>query len=249
MDDDLPSLACGPVRSAFRAWSDASTAPRHRPSDFFVPPGRDRATLGGVRGDSRRDLYSKALALCGLGVLAGTGALVDYWPVGVRFPATASPVVATSVTAESAAASLGDPLVILAGLLDTPGPRTGLQDSAFVIAAPSLSSIDYESLPVVAVGYDVGTAIEVQSLPEPALVYVRNEVPVLPGASVHLWAPRSAEFDGAFPQAAADSSRGFITGAFRKTGTSIVRTGVKTGASVAGAVRVVGSMMRRALPD
>src|SRR5690606_234841 len=39
-----------------------------------------------VRGDSRRDLYAKTLALCGLGLLAGTGALVDYWPVGMKLP-------------------------------------------------------------------------------------------------------------------------------------------------------------------
>ena len=43
-----------------------------------------------MRGDSIRDLYAKTLALLGLGVLAGTGALVDYWPSGVRLPAVES---------------------------------------------------------------------------------------------------------------------------------------------------------------
>jgi hypothetical protein len=35
-----------------------------------------------VRGDSLRDFYAKTLAVLGLGVLAGAGAIVDYWPVG-----------------------------------------------------------------------------------------------------------------------------------------------------------------------
>lgn len=203
-----------------------------------------------MRGDSRRDLYSKTLALCGLGVLAGAGALVDYWPVGVRFYVPASPGLTSSVVAASTATS-DDPLLMLAGLLDPADeiPTTNQSDRMHVAAPPLLASADYASLPVVTVGYDVGTAVDVQSLPEPAFVHVRNDLPVWPGASVHLRAPRSVEFDGAFQQAAADSNGGFITGAFRKTGTSIVRTGVWTGSSVVGAVRVVGSMVRRALPD
>jgi hypothetical protein len=43
-----------------------------------------------VRGDSLRDLYAKALALLGLGLLGAAGALVDYWPVPSALPAVAS---------------------------------------------------------------------------------------------------------------------------------------------------------------
>ena len=43
-----------------------------------------------MRGDSLRDLYAKVLALCGLGLLAGAGALVDYWPVQADLPRVAS---------------------------------------------------------------------------------------------------------------------------------------------------------------
>jgi hypothetical protein len=39
-----------------------------------------------MRGDSVRDLYAKALALIGLAVLAGAGALMDYWPVQGSLP-------------------------------------------------------------------------------------------------------------------------------------------------------------------
>ena len=40
-----------------------------------------------MRGDSLRDLYAKTLAVLGLGLLAGAGAIVDYWPVNGRLPA------------------------------------------------------------------------------------------------------------------------------------------------------------------
>jgi hypothetical protein len=40
-----------------------------------------------VRGDSLRDLYAKTLAVVGLGLLAGAGAIVDYWPVSEPWPA------------------------------------------------------------------------------------------------------------------------------------------------------------------
>ena len=43
-----------------------------------------------MRGDSLRDLYAKALALLGLGLLGAAGALVDYWPVPSALPAVAS---------------------------------------------------------------------------------------------------------------------------------------------------------------
>jgi hypothetical protein len=248
MDDDLPIVEhAGLARPASaRAVGRPRSRPPDRPSNFSYPQARDRATLRSVRGDSRRDLYSKTLALCGLGVLAGAGALVDYWPVGVRFYIPASPELSTPSIA-SASTAPSDPLLMLAGLLDT--AREVPSDRTHVAAAPLFASADYASLPVVAVGYDVGTSVDVQPLPEPAFVHVRNDLPVWSGAAVHLRAPRSVEFDETFPQAAADSSGGFITGAFRKTGTSIVRTGVWTGSSLVGAVRVVGGMVRRALPD
>jgi hypothetical protein len=46
-----------------------------------------------VRGYSLRDLYAKALALLGLGLLGAAGALVDYWPVHSTLPVVASALV------------------------------------------------------------------------------------------------------------------------------------------------------------
>ena len=45
-----------------------------------------------MRGDSLRDLYAKTLALFGLALLAGVGALVDYWPASGALPVVASPM-------------------------------------------------------------------------------------------------------------------------------------------------------------
>ena len=253
MDDDLPIVDTRVGPSCL--WTPPPGAPGATPLttlEFLVPLGVDRATLVGVRGDSRRDLYSKTLALCGLGVLAGAGALVDYWPVGVRFHVPDTSELSTSSVAPASGVTSEDPLVMLAGLLDTQAVVATAQpsDHTHLAAASLLASADYESLPIVAVGYDLGTAVDIQSMPTPAVVSARGDAPMLPGDQVHLMAPGPEQFDGAFPQAAAtDSGSGMITGAFRKTGTSIVRTGVWTGSSVVGAVRVVGSMVRRALPD
>lgn len=211
-------------------------------------PGRRRATLVDVRGDSRRDLYSKTLALCGLGVLAGAGALVDYWPVGVRFPVAASPVFASANPAVSPVSD-ADPLTVLAGLLEAQphAPRT---IEAHTPSDLPVMSASYESLPTMDADFDIGTPVGLELLPAPVFVNVRHVVPTLPGASVRLTAPSAAHaLDDGFTRADSDGHGGFITSAFRRTGSSIVRTGVKTGSSLVDAVRVVGSVVRRALPD
>jgi hypothetical protein len=102
-----------------------------------------------MRGDSVRDLYAKALALIGLAVLAGAGALMDYWPVQGTLPAVsfnyslpsgpgalearvalASPV-AKAVAAPSVAAA-----AIVAAPLPAPAPDpTPVEVPVVIVAA------------------------------------------------------------------------------------------------------------------
>jgi hypothetical protein len=121
---------------------------------------------------------------------------------------------------------------------------------ATVVASQALvSPRAYESLPTVSAGFNLGAPIELESLPAPAFIQVRHEMPRLPDTSIRLAEPASAgRLDGGF-QRAADDDSGFLASAFRRTGTSIVKTGVRTGTSVVDAVRIVGSVFRRALPD
>ena len=79
-----------------------------------------------MRGDSLRDLYAKTLALFGLALLAGVGALVDYWPAPVALPAVASPAVRPVPAALPAVASL-DAAILTAASLTSRGRTATLR--------------------------------------------------------------------------------------------------------------------------
>lgn len=72
-----------------------------------------------MRGDSLRDFYAKTLAVLGLGLLAGAGAIVDYWPVNEELPTTpavsgltaAAPVLVRNLTPEIPAPTLSLPVM------------------------------------------------------------------------------------------------------------------------------------------
>lgn len=195
-----------------------------------------------VRGDSRRDLYSKALALCGLGVLAGAGALVDYWPVGIRFPSSAS--FASDQTTALA------PLAVPDDAFERVALRASGSRPALVMAKdePSL-----KPLPVSLSDLDFGRRVDVAELPPPAFVNVRHEMPLFQGPTVVLTAPDaalSAPHTVLAANVSGDDDRdGFLKTAFRRTGNSILWTGMKTGSSLVGAVRIVSNVVRRALPN
>ena len=198
-----------------------------------------------MRGDSRRDLYAKTLALCGLGVLAGAGAVVDYWPVGVRFPAIA-PLVGQpaslmppiSRSAEFAPIESSTDLVVRAAAAQTP-------------ARSSEPAVVYASLPATrALNRGFGEAVELNRLPVPQFVAVSRDIPPMNDVYPELYAPVPQLLADRTSSGPGDSSDdGFLGSAFKRTGTSIVKTSMKTGVSIFGAVRVVGSAVRRVLPD
>lgn len=231
---------------------ESSLLGAHVGVSVFPVPGRPGvATLKAVRGDSRRDLYAKTLALFGLGVLAGAGAVVDYWPVGVKLS-----------VGESAFAhpvdELPGPLAVpdSFAIAEPSGVPEGAEHSARAAADPVRRAaaplrVVYAALPADRLEFDLGSPLDLQPLPPPELVLVRNDLSMA-SMPVRLTAPdgpsRRADTTavGAGPQGSGD---GFIAGAFRKTGSSIIDAGARTGGSLVGAVRVVGSMFRRALPD
>jgi hypothetical protein len=200
-----------------------------------------------VRGDSRRDLYAKILALCGLGLLSGAGALVDYWPLGIKFPNSlrvqAEPTVVGPLRLpESALASIQD---------ESHGTRALSQGRSDALVQRTHARQEEPipgSLPVVATPAALVPPAETVGLeapPLPLYTLVRHDLPVVASIPLQALAPAPVWRSDLSDRTQIDSmDDGFLAEALRKTRTSIVRTGMKTGASVADAVRVVSNAVR-----
>lgn len=199
-----------------------------------------------MRGDSIRDFYAKTLALLGLGVLAGTGALVDYWPVS----SVSLPVADSALTLPELARS-------------KPVPATGMEP-VLRVAAASARSTAGRSVVVPALSVQpssellVGEPIALNDPPPAALALAPlsasrgHDVPLEfspfePATPVATMAMLNEPVPAA--SASNDDRDGFLTGAVKRTGSSIARTGAKTGASIWDALRTVSGAVRRALPD
>jgi hypothetical protein len=209
-----------------------------------------------MRGDSIRDLYAKTLALLGLGVLAGTGALVDYWPSGVRLPAVQS--------------GLAQPELMLA--LAVPDPE--LQSIVSVPPAPSSErrrlvvhpSIERSAVipefvvpePFESIDGDV---IQTASLSRPAALVpvafadrdyagpLGEEVALSEPVPSFDWPQSPLPLSSAPVALAAADNHGVLAGVVKVTKSSLVLTGRKTGASIVGAFRAVSGAVKKALPN
>ncbi len=203
-----------------------------------------------MRGDSLRDLYAKTLALMGLGVLAGAGALVDYWPSGAVLPIID--------------AGLAQPE--MARALPVPDDQPNLLPAAQVRrvrpALPVVQTASFERfvprLPDRALAETTDTLLNVSLAPPPVAVPVQTfafSVDYALGEEVRLTEPADWPMTtlamSTPPVALADDDDhgGLLTGMVKRTGTSIVRGGRKTGASIMDAFRVVSGAVRRALPN
>jgi hypothetical protein len=191
-----------------------------------------------VRGDSLRDFYAKTLAVLGLGLLAGAGAVVDYWPVAGPVPAVTS-------------AKLPAPAI--PGLVQRLDQR---------IPAPKLTTA---TRPVVVRGTilakNVGSARFLPAAAKPAVTIAAVEAPLpvqpVPQASwptiESQWAllaqpVQEVAWQFAPAPAATAAHSGFIGGALRKTKDSIVKTGAVTGATIADAFRGVVGAFKKVSP-
>ncbi|HYN08328.1 MAG TPA: hypothetical protein VES67_13170 [Vicinamibacterales bacterium] len=209
-----------------------------------------------MRGDSLRDLYAKALALFGLALLAGVGALVDYWPASGQLPAVASLGVTPAPPAHPSIASLNS-----SGQSQSQSQSLAPRASGAPIAVTRRAPVRRAArtaivaLGILPVAADIPFA-EGVPLGEPPLPAAATPVPAtsVPAPEIELpAAPEAALPLGPIPPDAPlvdRSSEGFFgtaTSAFKKTGESIVNTTVKTGASIIKAFGIVGGAFKKVI--
>lgn len=211
------------------------------------PRGTPRTVLscytGLVRGDSLRDLYAKALALLGLGLLGVAGALVDYWPVHGDVPYVASvlthpaglaaltadanasmPVIAPPVTAPLANATVApipvpDPVVPIGALADErPATPPAPAPHASNVASLSVAPASPASLP----------AYTLDLIP-PATTDEPELAPESPAAPVNH----------------AQNGENMFTGAAKSIGKASARTGTTIASGFVSAASAIGRMFRK----
>jgi hypothetical protein len=190
-----------------------------------------------VRGDSLRDLYAKTLAVIGLALLAGAGAIVDYWPVPApvprvdspRLPAPSSPSLAQRLDQRIPAPKMQAPVVVRGTI-----HAKNVGSARFLTATPAVvaqMSLPPAPIPVPQASWALMDTESMSQLmaQTPELIAVAWQA-----------APTTTP--------AATDQPGFIGGALRKTKDSIVKTGAVTGATIADAVRGVGRAFKKVSP-
>jgi hypothetical protein len=202
-----------------------------------------------------RDFQAKVLAIAGLGVLAGVGALVDYWPTGGNVPALAGsriarPAVPVPTPASIAAARQMDVIKAAARMNAAAIPRRAQPTAQPAVLEPVATVAAVGELPI-------GQAVSLSPV-EVTVALVPTAVPVpatdppaqlisLPGPPVVVdRATPTAGFAPTF--APTDNEPGFVMGTLRKTGSSIAKGGAATGASIMDAFRGVAGAFKKVSP-
>jgi hypothetical protein len=193
-----------------------------------------------VRGDYLRDLYAKTLALVGLGVLAASGALLDYWPAGIVVPMPSHPALPVATEhSRTPRVEVSMPDVVASSRPSSPTPKS----------SRTPMELTFAPLATATAAGPIGTSVALAS-----------DVFMLAPEESHVVAQPTlidAEFGGPSPSAeqaradafvAEDDESGLVTLAFRKTGSSIAKTGAKAGSSIVGAMRGLSGAVRKALP-
>ena len=212
-----------------------------------------------MRGDSLRDFQAKVLAIAGLGVLAGVGALVDYWPTGSNVP----PMLAGSLarpqvpgpTPASVAAALET-----ATEIDTAVPASGVPVTRRARSVTQPATLELVATVAAAGALPIGeplalAAIElnltqvVPSAPPAPATAAPAEPIALPAPPVVTSVESRAPYTPAYPPfVASEPEPGFVMGTLRKTGAGIARGGAATGASIVDAFRGVAGAFKKVSP-
>ena len=193
-----------------------------------------------MRGDSLRDLYAKALALLGLGLLGVAGALVDYWPVHGDVPYVASvlthPAGLAALTADAnasmpviappASAPLANAIVVPIPVPDPVVPLGAPADERPSAPAPHASNV--ASLSV--------APASPSALPS----YTLDLVP--PATSDE---PELAPESPAAPVNHAQNGENMFTGAAKSIGKASARTGTTIASGFVSAASAIGRMFRK----
>ena len=207
-----------------------------------------------MRGDSVRDFYAKTLAVVGLGLIAGAGAVVDYWPVARPLPDVDGRL-AFFTTPPALRQNLAQDIPLPAPRLASVAliaPRPVIrpqhikwpafaQPSAVLAAAGLTTARTKSPLPVIPV-----EPLPVMTAPAIELVSQLGEPVTLLAYAV---APPVEDVRSSGPITPARSGQpGFLGGALKKTKDSIVRTGAATGASIADAFRGIFGAVKKVSP-
>lgn len=189
-----------------------------------------------VRGDSLRDLYAKALALLGLGLLGATGALVNYWPVQNNMPGVASAlVVPAGVPVPSIAEASVD---VTTWSVEPRRPAASLRH----LAAASSDVVAADASEVTTLGLaepSAASATVTSDLP-PSLVVAPATTANMPASPLELLPPvitAAGELPDLSPVPTSQNGGNMLTGAARTVG----RAGHRTGTAVWGGFVSVAS--------
>lgn len=210
---------------------------------------------GAVRGDSLRDFQAKVLAIAGLGVLAGVGALVDYWPTGSNVPAIlagARPGVPVLTPASAAAARETEirTAVPMPALPVTRRARSVTQPASLEpVATVAAAGVLPIGEPLALGAVELTLTQVVPSVPPAPATAAPAEPIALPAppvvASVES-RPYTPNFTPTF--VTAEPEPGFVMGTLRKTGAGIAKGGAATGASIVDAFRGVAGAFKKVSP-
>lgn len=212
-----------------------------------------------MRGDSLRDFYAKALALVGLGALAGVGAAVDYWPTATPVPAVASAFSGTALIEDPTVPE--DVRVARLEVAPTPAPevvRTVEPAPTPARTAPSPVLLASNG-PVLPAG--ARSVIRLGQPPVRPTEPLADSVVALAAATLAVGAPVAASRGAvelrpttvlapAAPGENADAEGdllglGTAASAARRAGASVVTGGGKAGASIVDGLTFVSRSIRR----